>query len=120
MSTGSVVVGNMVTPAGRLAARFQFGASWAADKLSLVKVLALTAVPLLLTPMLGKFAPKGVLVTMPSIGSLFVNRPAPARTTVLPSPLTSQATPTRGNRYPKPGLYSWEIGAPGPTCCTAA
>ena len=52
----------MVTPAGRLAARFQFEPAGPRTNLSLVKVLALTAVPLLLTPMLGKFAPKGVLV----------------------------------------------------------
>src|SRR5690242_21625582 len=105
----------MVTPAGRLAAVFQVAANWAADKLNLVKVLTLTAFPLLLTPMLGKFEPKGVLVTTASIGVPFVNMPAPARITVFPSPWTSQAAPIRGIRYPKPVLYSDEIDAPGPT-----
>src|SRR5579862_9297101 len=55
-----------------------------------------SAVPPLFTPMLGKFAPLGTKgARFPKV-VVFVKRPTAARTTVLPLPLTSQATPKRG------------------------
>src|ERR1700733_10897334 len=62
------------------------------------EVSALIAVPLVLTPMLGKFAPRGFDGENVVTGFILVMMEPAARTTVLPLPLTSHATPTRGSK----------------------
>ena len=62
------------------------------------------AVPLLLTPMLGKFAPKGVTICTAAMLVPPSRTPNPERTTVFPFPWTSQATPRRGANMSQAGL----------------
>src|ERR1700722_583379 len=60
------------------------------------EVSALIGVPLVLTPMLGKFAPRGFDGENAVTGVGFLRMAAAARTTVFPLPLTSHATPSLG------------------------
>src|SRR5580700_4600449 len=62
------------------------------------EVSALIAVPLVLTPMLGKFAPRGFEGENVVTGFMLVMTEPAARTTVFPLPRTSHATPTRGSK----------------------